>query len=53
MRKVPWKESDDTNPLNFYGQTKLEGEKHILANDFDSLIIRTSGIYSNIKKKIF
>lgn len=39
-------ESDKTNPLNFYGQTKLMGEENIqnIANDF--VILRVSWVYS-------
>ena len=43
----PYREDDKLNPLNTYGQTKLDGEKaiqRILTHD--SIIIRTSGIYS-------
>ena len=43
-----YKEGDKPNPLNSYGQTKLDGERaiqRILTHD--SIIIRTSGLYSN------
>ena len=40
-------ENDKTNPLNVYGNTKLDGEKTILQNmPTDSIIIRTSWVYS-------
>ena len=29
-KESPYKENDQTNPLNYYGFTKLEGEKRIL-----------------------
>jgi len=44
----PYLESSKTNPLNFYGITKLEGEKKILEYDLNkSIIIRTSWLYSS------
>lgn len=39
-------ETDATEPVNFYGLTKLEGEKFILENNPAALIIRTSWVYS-------
>jgi dTDP-4-dehydrorhamnose reductase len=45
--KIPWKENDNTDPLNFYGLTKLMSEKIIVNNSSMGLIIRTSGLYSN------
>jgi dTDP-4-dehydrorhamnose reductase len=39
-------ESDETNPLNVYGVTKLEGEKAIQQVDCAHLIFRTSWVYS-------
>tara|TARA_X000000368_G_scaffold416077_1_gene409182 strand:- start:1024 stop:1908 length:885 start_codon:yes stop_codon:yes gene_type:complete len=44
----PYVESSKTNPLNFYGITKLKGEKKILEYDLNkSIIIRTSWLYSS------
>ena len=49
-KQTPYNENDRTNPINFYGLTKLEGEKNILKYDLkDSMIIRTSWLYSNLK----
>jgi dTDP-4-dehydrorhamnose reductase len=43
----PYKENDVTNPLNFYGKTKLSGENAILSiMKFNAIIIRTSWMYS-------
>jgi dTDP-4-dehydrorhamnose reductase len=40
-------ETDNTTPLNFYGQTKLDGETAILSKmKFNAIIIRTSWVYS-------
>ena len=43
----PYKETDETNPINVYGRTKLAGEKAI--QEFmptNAIIIRTSWVYS-------
>ena len=49
-KQTPYNENDRTNPINFYGLTKLEGEKNVLKYDLkDSMIIRTSWLYSNLK----
>lgn len=43
----PYIESDETNPINVYGKTKLAGEQAIfLAMPNDAIIIRTSRVYS-------
>lgn len=44
-KKAPYNEDDETNPLNVYGQTKLEGEQNILAVGGSNLILRTGWIY--------
>jgi len=43
---VPYKESDDTSPVNHYGATKLKGEQAAIHNNPRSIIIRTSWVYS-------
>ena len=42
----PWQETDIPNPVNFYGQTKLEGEHAIQASGCRHLIFRSSWIYA-------
>ncbi|MEO5967757.1 MAG: dTDP-4-dehydrorhamnose reductase [Ferruginibacter sp.] len=46
----PYRTSDITSPVNFYGQTKLHGEEIALINNPDCLIIRTSWVYSEYGK---
>jgi dTDP-4-dehydrorhamnose reductase len=47
LKHKPYFESDATRPLNFYGQTKLDGENAILSiMKFNAIIIRTSWLYS-------
>ncbi len=43
---TPWKESDTPNPLNIYGQTKLEGERLVAERCERHLIFRTSWVYA-------
>lgn len=42
----PYVETDTPNPLNVYGQTKLEGEQAIAASGCVNLVLRTSWVYS-------
>ena len=46
---LPYNENNNTNPKNYYGKTKLEGENKILNQKLEnSAIIRTSWLYSNL-----
>lgn len=42
----PYKETDNTNPINVYGASKLMGEQYIEENCRKYFIIRTSWLYS-------
>lgn len=46
----PYLESDDTGPIGIYGKTKLAGEEAVLKANPDSVVIRTSWVYSDIGK---
>ena len=43
----PYKETDATNPVNYYGYTKWLGEQLALRNNPNTIIIRSSWIYSS------
>jgi len=44
--RQPLKEDAAVAPVNFYGETKLRGEEEALRENPESLIIRTSWVYS-------
>ena len=54
---IPYSESDKVNPKSVYGETKLQGERNCLEENSESIIIRTSWLYSsfgnNFVKTIF
>ena len=41
-KNIPYTEIDNTNPINFYGLSKLKGEE-VIDSGCKYLIIRTSG----------
>ena len=43
----PYKESDKVSPIGVYGETKREGELYVVNSDIDSIVIRTSWLYSS------
>ncbi len=43
---MPRTESDQTNPIGVYGETKLKGENLALENNPNTIIIRTAWVYS-------
>lgn len=49
----PYQETDKTNPLGVYGQTKLAGEQAIRQNCENHLIIRTAWVYGSYGKSNF
>jgi dTDP-4-dehydrorhamnose reductase len=44
---APYKEDHTVHPVNAYGASKLKGEELALQNNPDSIIIRTSWVYSS------
>ena len=49
-KTLPYEESDETNPINVYGKSKLLGEKIIQRFTDKFVIIRVSWVYSNYGK---
>lgn len=49
-KNEPYTESDDPNPINEYGKSKLLGETYIVNTLTDYFIIRTSWLYSKHEK---
>lgn len=45
-KNSPYLETDPTDPVNFYGLTKLQGEQLAFKNNKNSYIFRTSWLYS-------
>lgn len=43
---APYKTDASTKPVNYYGETKLKGERSAFAHNTDSIVIRTSWVYS-------
>ena len=50
LSKIPLSENSNTNPISEYGSSKLKGEQVCLKNDTNSIIIRTSWLYSSFGK---
>jgi dTDP-4-dehydrorhamnose reductase len=44
---LPYKETDPVNPIGVYGETKRAGELAVINSDMDSIVIRTSWLYSS------
>ena len=42
----PWREVDEVAPVNYYGKSKLEGERQLMRASPHSLVFRTSWVYS-------
>ena len=45
--KSPLRETDLVDPINYYGQSKLAGEQLAFQNNPQSIVIRTSWVYSH------
>jgi dTDP-4-dehydrorhamnose reductase len=43
----PYKELDPVSPIGVYGKTKRAGELVVMNSDIDSIVIRTSWLYSS------
>ena len=50
LSKLPLSENSKTKPVNEYGRSKLKGEQVCLKNDPNSIVIRTSWLYSSFGK---
>jgi len=46
VRRVPYDEEAQPNPINSYGRSKLAGERGVASTDVPHLIVRTSWVYS-------
>lgn len=46
LKKLPYNENDECDPLNLYGLTKHNGELSIMSSNCNYIIIRTSWLYS-------
>lgn len=44
---LPYKETDPVSPIGVYGETKRAGELSVINSDIDSIVIRTSWLYSS------
>ena len=50
LSNIPLSENSKTKPVNEYGSSKLKGEIACLKNDPNSIVIRTSWLYSTFGK---
>jgi dTDP-4-dehydrorhamnose reductase len=44
-KRAPYTEEDQANPISFYGESKLAGEKNVLAGGDDHLVVRVSWVF--------
>lgn len=47
--KAPYKETDEPNPINKYGKTKLEGERILQATYPESIILRVPVLFGEVE----
>lgn len=53
MQTKPYKTNDTPNPINVYGKSKWEGEKHALEINPKTFVVRTSWLYSDYGKNFY
>jgi len=44
-KRAPYTEEDHANPISLYGESKLMGEKNVLAADSEHLVVRVSWVF--------
>ena len=44
-KRAPYTEEDETNPISTYGESKLAGEKNVLASENGHLVVRVSWVF--------
>jgi dTDP-4-dehydrorhamnose reductase len=44
-KRAPYTEADQANPISLYGESKLAGEKNVLAADNGHLVVRVSWVF--------
>jgi dTDP-4-dehydrorhamnose reductase len=44
-KRAPYTEKDEANPISVYGESKLAGEKNVLAADERHLVVRVSWVF--------
>src|SRR5262245_73510 len=44
-KRTPYTEEDEANPISLYGESKLIGEKNVLAAGDDHLVVRVSWVF--------
>jgi dTDP-4-dehydrorhamnose reductase len=44
-KRAPYTEEDQANPISFYGESKLAGEKNVLAAENGHLVVRLSWVF--------
>ena len=45
QKRAPYTEGDQANPISAYGESKLAGEKNVLAGDDGHLVVRVSWVF--------